>query len=49
MGNIESEIAPPPVVLNASGNGVPPINTNTIIVVGGLLVLGYCWYKMKKA
>jgi hypothetical protein len=50
MGNIEREIAPEPVVVNYTGGGVvgTPINTNTIIVVGGLLVLGYCWYKMNK-
>ncbi len=51
MANIEKEIAPQPVVLNASGNGVPGINKNTIntiIVVGGLIFLGYCWYKMNK-
>ena len=48
MANIEKEIAPQPVVLNASGNGVPRINTNTIIVVCGLIFLGYCWYKINK-
>ena len=46
---IESQMEPQPVVLNASGNGVPSINTNTIVIVGGLLFLGYCWYKMKKS
>tara|TARA_R110000824_G_scaffold40986_6_gene122397 strand:+ start:13746 stop:14033 length:288 start_codon:yes stop_codon:yes gene_type:complete len=57
MGNIESEIAPPPVVLNASGNvkqfevlGVDiKKNASMIVIVGGLAFLGYCVYKMNKA
>ena len=49
MGYIESQTEPQPVVLNASGNGKSKINTNTIVIIGGLLVLGYCWYKMKKS
>lgn len=52
MGNIESEIAPPPVVLNASGDEntkVAGINTSTLVIIGGALVLGYCWYKMNKS
>jgi len=49
MSDIEKETEPQEVVLNASGNGKSLINTNTIIIGAGLLFIGYCWYKMKKA